>query len=95
MIQHHEIIYIKLVAHAVHSFSKEVGTFEGTPTELHQRCKEYLAEDDLKDQSWPKAVHAFSRKLNEVAHNLREMGVMVEVSRKRERMIRISYVSKK
>lgn len=94
-LQHVEVISSDPVAHSVLSLAKAVGIFEGTATELHQRCKEYLEEDELKDKSWPKAIHTFSKRLRRVVHNLYEMGVEVEFTRKSERVIKINYVIKK
>ena len=95
LLQHREIVSSDPVAHSVLALAKAIGSFEGTPTELHQRCKEYLEEDELKDKSWPKAIHVFSRRLKRVVHNLREMGVEVDFTRKQERIITVKYISNK
>jgi hypothetical protein len=93
-LQHVEIIVGDVVAFAVHALAKAVGSFEGTPSELHQPAKEFLEEDGRKDKSWPKASHAFSRKLRRVEHNLREMSVDVQFNRRDERKIKITVLEK-
>lgn len=94
LLQHVEVISSDPVAHSVLAFAKAVDTFEGTATELHQRCKEYLEEDERKDKSWPKAIHQFSRRLRRVTHSLQAMGTLVEFKRGEERTIKITVLKK-
>jgi hypothetical protein len=91
MLQHNEVIDSDPVAQSIMNLAKAEGSFEGTPTELHQRCKEYLPEEETRDRSWPKAVAVFSKRFNRVIHNLQELGLNVEFSRQRERKIKIKY----
>ncbi|MHB8987849.1 MAG: hypothetical protein ACYC6S_03595 [Desulfobulbia bacterium] len=42
-------------------------------------------------KSWPKSVPSFARRLKMVSHNLRELGVHIEFTRKKDRLIIIKY----
>jgi hypothetical protein len=69
--------------------------FEGTPSELLE-ILQLVAPSigiDARNKWWPKAPNALSRRLNEIAHTLREAGIEIEsltsVGRDRVRNIRI------
>ena len=69
--------------------------FEGTASELLENLQ-LIAPSlgiDTRNKWWPKAPNALSRRLNEIAHTLREAGIEIEfltsVGRDRVRNIRI------
>lgn len=73
--------------------------FEGTASELLD-ILQIIAPSlgiDSRNKWWPKAPNALSRRLNEIAHTLREAGIEIEfltsVGRDRVRNIRIRKVS--
>lgn len=73
--------------------------FEGTASELLD-ILQLIAPSlgiDARNKWWPKAPNALSRRLNEIAHTLREAGIEIEfltsVGRDRVRNIRIRKVS--
>ena len=90
-LQHYEVVHNDPVSSSVIAFAEALGEYEGTATELQLRCKEHLSEDEAKDKSWPKTAAHFSRRLKQVSHNLRELDVIVEFSRGKERMITVKY----
>jgi hypothetical protein len=75
--------------------------FEGTASKLLEILHPIAPQIgvDTRNQWWPKAPNALSRRLNEIAHTLREAGIEVEFvkspDRNRVRTIRIRKISSK
>lgn len=90
-LQHNEVIFSDPVAAIVAKLAEEKKELIGTPTEIFVQCRGELDDDEKKTKTWPKTVSHFVRRLKLVSHNLRELGVEVEISRKKERQITIKY----
>jgi hypothetical protein len=71
------------VAQAVLRLVEEVGEWEDTPAVTLQRLASIAGELqlDLKGKSWPKQPAHLTRRLNEVAPNLKRLGVTISMRR--------------
>jgi hypothetical protein len=74
-----------LVAQAVMKFITEVKEWEGQASKLFQQLEGGAEEMGIntKAKGWPKAANALSRRLREVAPNLRRTGIQVEEKKTR------------
>ena len=73
------------------SFMEARADWEGTPTQLHNEL-EMLADAhgvDVKSRMWAKTPRSLGKRLRLILPNLREEGVMVEISKSGNRNIRI------
>lgn len=74
-------------------FIQEVGSWEGTATELFEKLEDYTSEPTRKTRAWPKTAQGLGRKLTRCATFLRQVGIQVERQREGKpgkRTIRIS-----
>ncbi len=76
--QHSEIVEASPVCITLIEFMKEKPVWTGRSTDRYPELTK-LAEDMglTKDREWPGAPNALSRKLNELSHNLREVGIVI------------------
>jgi hypothetical protein len=77
--QNDEVVNNDLVCGLVMDLMEEKEEWSGRPGELYQELSK-LAEDQgvHRERRWPKSPQAFSRRLNEMSHNLREAGIVVD-----------------
>jgi hypothetical protein len=56
----------------------EEGIWEGTSTELLHHLENEASDQDKRHRHWPKAPNTLSKRLREIATNLRQQGIEVE-----------------
>ncbi len=100
--QNEEIMNSEPVCLALkHYFGDRTAPFEGTPSDFYHKlcdCAEALGVEG--DKGWPKSAGTFSRRLNELRHNLGEAGFVVERrskgwGRHKSRVLRVSVQEEK
>ncbi len=89
-LQHVEISENDIVANAVTLLANQAGSVTETPGQIHKMCKELLPEEATKSRAWPKSPALFSKRLKLVSNNLREIGIVVEFIRGKQRLISIT-----
>jgi len=79
--QHLEALLSDPVGEALLSFMEHRPFWKGSPTELYRLLDDIAREQGIwtSSRDWPKAPHALSRKLNNLAMTLRALGFNVEV----------------
>ncbi|MCP4006334.1 MAG: toprim domain-containing protein [bacterium] len=81
--RHEEVLANSPVAMMVQELVAEDQRWEGTPSELLKRLGQ-LAEQyevNTKHQSWPKAAHVLTLRLNELRTNLAAVGIRIDLGR--------------
>jgi len=78
--QHEELLSTDPVASAIREFMADKSCWSGTSTTLYKPLCLVAHELGLS-ASWPRAPHALSRRLRELAHNLEQTGISIQWSR--------------
>lgn len=89
-LQHAEISDNDLVASTVSRLIDEELQAIGTPTQIFEMCKALLPEEVQKSRNWPKTTALFSKRLKLVSNNLRELGIIIDFGKGKERIISIT-----
>ena len=101
-IQNDEVIESSPVAESLLFFSQELDNdyWEGTPTELYNKFEVIIVQIKpgvKRSNMWPKASNKLTSKINEVAPNLKEKGIIIitgEKNTKGDRIIKIEKIRK-
>ena len=95
-IQHQEVVDTNPIAKIVVNIMQKTFEWEGTPTELYDEFNNIAYEIGINtsnDPLFPKGVNKLWHRIQEVEHNLRELGVEVSRSKSGDRKIIIKKIT--
>jgi hypothetical protein len=85
-----EALQENVLSAAVLEFAEKAKSWSGTPTELLGELSKHVSEPTKRSREWPTNAVALSRRLVPLQPALKEQGIALELSRGKERTVRIA-----